>query len=113
VPALKIPAQLLIEHAGSYLQQMAGSRWGPSHLLFLHKPLADNLVDRGFDEAGRDRFAVPVAVCIVRDRGQVSGHVTHELFEFILHRVRIFARQHRVNTPKNNDASLVNAVAAA
>ena len=89
MPALEIPAQLLIEHAGSDLQQMVGTRWGPPHLLFLHKPLADNLVDRGFDEAGRDGLAVPVAVCIVRDRGQVSGHVTHELFEFILHSLRM------------------------
>jgi hypothetical protein len=90
VPALEIPAQLLIEHAGSDLQQMVGSRWGPPHLLSLHKPLADNLVDRGFDETGRNGLAVPVAVRIVRDRGQVSGHVTHELFKFILHSVRMF-----------------------
>jgi hypothetical protein len=70
VPALEISAQLLIEHAGSDLQQMVGTRWGPPHLLFLHKPLADYLVDRGFDEAGRDGLAVPVAVRVVRDRGQ-------------------------------------------
>jgi hypothetical protein len=54
VPELEIPAQLLIEHAGSDLQQMVGSRWSPPHLLFLHKPLTDNLVDRGFNEAGRN-----------------------------------------------------------
>ena len=90
MPALEIAAQLLIEHTGSDLQQMVGSRWGPSHLLFLHKPLADNLVDRGFDEAGRNGLAMPVAIPIVRDRRQVGSHVTHELFEFILHGLRMF-----------------------
>ena len=59
MPALEIPAQLLIEHAGSDLQQMLRSRWGPPHLSFLHKPLADNLADRGLDEAGRNGLAVP------------------------------------------------------
>ena len=62
MPALEIPAQLPIEHAGSDLQRMVGSRWSPPHLLFFHKPLADNLVDGGFDEAGRDGLAVAVAV---------------------------------------------------
>ena len=85
MPALEIAAQLLIEHAGSDLQQMVGTRWGPPHLLFLHKPLADNLVDRGFDEAGRDGLAVPVAVRIVRDRGEVGRHIVHELLKFVLH----------------------------
>jgi hypothetical protein len=51
----------------------------PSHLLLLHKPLADNLVDSGLDEAGRDGLAVPPAVRIVRDRGKVGGHVTQSL----------------------------------
>jgi hypothetical protein len=88
VPALEIPAQLLIKHAGSDLQQMMGTRWGPPHLLFLHKPLADNLVDCGFDEVGRNGLAVPVAVRIVRDRCQISGHVNHKLFKFILRTVR-------------------------
>src|SRR5450631_1366185 len=69
---------------------MVGTRWGPSHLLFLHKPLADYLVDRGFDEAGRNGLAMPVAIRIVRDRRQVSGHVTHELLKFILHGLRMF-----------------------
>ena len=90
MPALEIATQLLIEHAGSDLQQTVGTLWGPPHLLFLHKPLADNLVDRGFDEAGRDGLAVPVAVRIVWDRRQVGSHVTHELFEFILHNLRMF-----------------------
>lgn len=84
MPALEIPAQLLVEHAGSDLQQKVGTRWGSPHLLCLHKPLADNLVDRGFDETGRNGLAVPVAVGIVRDRRQVSGRVTHELFKFVL-----------------------------
>ena len=68
VPALKITAQLLIEHAGPDLQQPVGARGRSTHLLSLHKPLADNLVDGGFDEAGRDGLAVPLAVRIVRDR---------------------------------------------
>jgi hypothetical protein len=89
MPALEITAQLLIEHAGPDLQQPVSARGGPTHLLSLHKPLADNLVDGGFDEAGRDRLTVPLAVRIVRDRGQVGGHVTHELFKFILHSVRM------------------------
>ena len=90
MPALEIPAQLLVEHAGSHLQQMVGTRWGSPHLLCPHKPLADNLVDGGLDEAGRDGLAVPLAVRIVRDRRQVSGHVIHELFKFVLHRLCMF-----------------------
>ena len=73
VPALKITAQLLIENSGPDLQQLVGARGGSTHLLFLHKPLADNLVDRGFDEASRNGLAVPVAVRIVRNRGQVAN----------------------------------------
>jgi hypothetical protein len=53
VPALEITAQLLIEHAGPDLQQPVGARGRPTHLLSLHKPLADNLVNGGLDEAGR------------------------------------------------------------
>ena len=61
MPALKITVQLLIEHSSPDLQQLVGARWGPALLLFLHKPLADNFVDGGLDEAGRDGLAVPVA----------------------------------------------------
>jgi hypothetical protein len=46
----KIAAHLLIEHAGFDLQQMVGTHWGPPVPGFLHKPLAQNLVDRGAPE---------------------------------------------------------------
>jgi hypothetical protein len=72
VPAPKITEQLLIEHSSPDRQQLVGSRGGPTHLLLLHKPLADNLVDGRLDEAGRDGFAVPLAVRIVWDRGEVK-----------------------------------------
>jgi len=62
MPALEITAQLLIEHAGPDLQQPVGARGRPTHLLSLHRPLADNLVNGGLDEAGRDGLAVAVAV---------------------------------------------------
>jgi hypothetical protein len=48
------------EHAGPDLQQLVGARGASAHLLFLHRPLADDLSDGGFNEAGRDRLAVPL-----------------------------------------------------
>jgi hypothetical protein len=38
VPALKITAQLLIEHAGPDLQQPVGARGRPTHLLSIWTP---------------------------------------------------------------------------
>lgn len=42
---------LLIEHAGSYLEQSMCAGHGPSHLLLLDEPLADDLVDSRLDKA--------------------------------------------------------------
>jgi hypothetical protein len=81
VPALEIPTQLLIEHAGSDLQQMVDTRWGPPHLLFLHKPLADNLVDRRFDEAGGDAVHRRPLFREIRQTSTISAHIIPKLFD--------------------------------
>ncbi len=44
----------------------------PPHLLFLHEPLADDLVDGGFDKSARNRLAVPVTIRVIRDRRYVD-----------------------------------------
>jgi hypothetical protein len=66
---------------------MCASR-GPAHLLLFDQPLAHDLVDGRLDEAGCDRLAVPVTICIVRDRSDVGRHIIHELFELGLHLLR-------------------------
>jgi hypothetical protein len=60
MPALEVSAQLLIEHAGSYLQQSMGAVWCPPHLLFLDGAFADYLVDGRLDQSGRNRLAVSI-----------------------------------------------------
>jgi hypothetical protein len=52
-----------------------GARGRPTHLLSLHKPLADNLIDGGLDEAGRGGLAVAVAVRIVRSPGEATQEI--------------------------------------
>jgi hypothetical protein len=51
MPALEVAAELLIEHTGSDLQQPIRAVQCPPHLLLLHEPLADDLVDGGFDKS--------------------------------------------------------------
>jgi hypothetical protein len=40
---------------------------GPLHLLLLAEAVADHLIDRRFDKAGADPFAIPIALAIVGD----------------------------------------------
>jgi len=53
----------------------------PRHLLPLHKPLADHLVDRRLDEARRDRLVMTVAVPVVQDKALVVLDVADELLQ--------------------------------
>lgn len=65
-----------------------GARRCPAQLLPFHEPLAHDLVDSGFDEAGYDRLAVPASIRIVRDRSEVGRHIIHELLKLGLHLLR-------------------------
>jgi len=53
----------------------------PRHLLPLHKPLADHLVDRRLDESRRDRLVMTVAVPVVQDKALVVLDVADELLQ--------------------------------
>src|SRR5271166_6065586 len=66
IPALEGVLPLLVEHAGSYLQEEVCSTLAPSHLLFLHHSLAHDLIDRRLDETGSDPFPVAIALPVVR-----------------------------------------------
>jgi hypothetical protein len=47
------------------------------HLLLLHEPPADDLVNGRFDEAGADAFALPAAVAEVGDKRLVARSVAN------------------------------------
>ena len=84
MPAFEVISQLVIEHAGSHLEQPMCTGHRPSHLLLLDEPLADDLVDSRLDKASRDRLAVPMTISVIRDRRYVRRYVVHEFVQFIL-----------------------------
>ena len=53
--------------------------WRPAHLLLLHHPLADDLVDGGLGEGTGDDLASPVTLAVVGDVGGVGPQVAAEL----------------------------------
>ena len=53
--------------------------WRPAHLLLLHHPLADDLVDGGLGEGTGDDLASPVTLAVVGDAGSVGPQVAAEL----------------------------------
>src|SRR5271157_4324187 len=66
IPALEGVLPLLVERAGSYLQEEMCSTLAPSHLLFLHHSLAHDLIYRRLDETGSDPYPVAIALPVVR-----------------------------------------------
>src|ERR1039457_5273118 len=86
MPGLEVITQLLIEHAGSDLEQPMCTGHRPSHLLLLDEPLADDLVEGRLDKAGRDGLAAPMTIGVIRDRRHVGHYVVHEFLKFILKR---------------------------
>ena len=62
IPAPEGVLPLLVEYAGSYLQEEMRSTLAPSHLLFLHHSLAHYLIDRRLDETGSDPFPAAIAL---------------------------------------------------
>src|SRR5580698_5435739 len=66
IPAPESVLPLIVEHAGSYLQEEMRTALAPSHLLFLHHSLAHDLIDRRLDETGSDPFPVAIALPVVR-----------------------------------------------
>jgi len=58
VPLTKQVFEFVVEHPCPDLKQEVSPARGPPHRLLLDEPLADHLIDGGFDEARRD--ALPV-----------------------------------------------------
>src|SRR5450756_2827823 len=58
VPPVEVVGELVVEDPDTDLQQEVRAARGPAHLLLLDHALADQLVDRGLDERGRDGLAL-------------------------------------------------------
>ncbi len=52
VPSPEGTGEFVVEHLGADLQKQMGAAWSPSHLLLLHQPLGDHLIDRRLHESG-------------------------------------------------------------
>ena len=81
IPAPEGVLPLLVEHAGSYLQEEMCSTLAPSHLLFLHHSLAHDLIDRRLDETGSDPFPVAIALPVVRFKQTALGFFIVEVLD--------------------------------
>src|SRR5664280_1804217 len=75
VPPVEVVGELVVEDPDTDLQQEVRAARGPAHLLLLDHALADQLVDRGLDERGRDGLAGPVALAVVGDPLGVGADV--------------------------------------
>src|SRR6266404_9751381 len=53
----------------------------PTHLLFLHEALRNELIDRRFDKSGRDAFATSAPLPVVNDRSGVIVDVSAEFVQ--------------------------------
>jgi len=49
--------------------------WRPLHLLFLHKPFAHHLVNRGFDKGCTDGVALPVPLPEVWNKAAIVANI--------------------------------------
>src|ERR1700680_1765235 len=58
-----------------------GTLRGPTHLLFLHEALRNELIDRRFDKSGRDAFATSAPFPVVDDRSSVIVDVGAEFVQ--------------------------------
>src|SRR5664280_426216 len=76
---VEVVGELVVEDPDTDLQQEVRAARGPAHLLLLDHALADQLVDRGLDERGRDGLAGPVALAVVGDPLGVGADVAVEL----------------------------------
>ena len=79
MPLGEHPAQRSIECSCSRLQEKVSALLRPLHLLFLDEVLADNNVDRGFNEGRGDPLTIAPAFAVVRNRMGVVGDVSLEL----------------------------------
>src|SRR5437868_6470276 len=79
-----MPTELVVEHRGSYLQQLVGFLIWPSHLLSFDESLGHHLVDRGLDEAAGDRFTVTIPIAVVDDEVLVVVEVCLALLDLRL-----------------------------
>ena len=71
IPGGEQVVQRAVEGAGSGLQEPVGPFLRPLHLLLLGEAPADDEVDGGFGEGGRDDLAMVPALRVVRDRGGI------------------------------------------
>jgi hypothetical protein len=58
-----------------------GSAPTPAHLLFLHHPFADDLIDRGLDECRGDPLSVSPPLAIGRNEASVVVDIRLELLD--------------------------------
>src|SRR5450759_4058353 len=79
VPAAELVGEVVGEHTGADLKEEVRASWRPAHLLLLHHPLADDLVDGGLGEGTGDDLASPVTLAVVGDAGGVGPQVAAEL----------------------------------
>jgi len=75
MPAFEVITKLLIEHAGSHLEQPMCTGHRPSHLLLLDEPPTDDLVDSRLDKASRDRLAADLSSApAAAAKPETNGH---------------------------------------
>src|SRR5450759_3327654 len=73
VPPVEVVGERVVEDPDTDLQQEVRAARGPAHLLLLDHALADQLVDRGLDERGRDGLAGPVALAVRKTMPSTQG----------------------------------------
>lgn len=79
VPAAEVVGEVVVEHAGADLKEQVRAARRPPHLLVLHHPFADDLVDGGLGEGTGDGLPGPVTLPVVGDAGGVGPQVAAEL----------------------------------
>src|SRR5262245_14196869 len=63
----------------------------PTHLLLLHHPLANHIIDRRFHKRRRDRFPMSISIPVIRDERLIGGDVIAE-FSHCLQELPMFLR---------------------
>src|SRR5438477_8558001 len=67
VPARQYRAPVPVQHLGADLQRQVAAPVTPTHLLFLHEPFTDHLVDGRFHEGRGNDLSLPITLAVVWD----------------------------------------------
>jgi hypothetical protein len=81
VPPLERAGEIAVEHIGTDLQQQMRAARRPPHLLLFHHALRDELIDRGFNETGRNPLFASIPLTIVGNPGTIVDDVPIEFSE--------------------------------